>query len=65
MAKRRVEMARTFKEEKPTARKRTRRKVTEITPEMIERRAYELWEAGAEGDQLDHWLRAEQELRAA
>jgi hypothetical protein len=34
----------------------------ELEPEMIARRAYELYEAGEGGDSLDHWLRAEQEL---
>jgi len=58
-------MAETANQEKPVRKRAPRRKVVSITPEMIERRAYELWESGAEGDQLAHWLRAEQELRAA
>jgi hypothetical protein len=36
------------------------------TLERIRKRAYELWEAGGgrHGDDRDHWLQAEQEIRA-
>jgi hypothetical protein len=50
------------KPSKPRVRRRTR---AEVTEEQIAERAYELYVAGAEGDALDHWLRAEGELRAA
>jgi hypothetical protein len=36
-----------------------------VTEETIAQRAYELYESGAEGDMLAHWLRAEQELKRA
>ncbi|HWG55095.1 MAG TPA: DUF2934 domain-containing protein [Gaiellaceae bacterium] len=32
-------------------------------PEHVAERAYYLWESGAEGDSLEHWLRAERELK--
>jgi Protein of unknown function (DUF2934) len=35
------------------------------TPEAIAEHAYLLWERGEPGDQTEHWLRAEAELRAA
>ena len=35
----------------------------ESTDEQIARRAYELYLAGHEGSELDHWLRAEEEIR--
>ena len=34
-------------------------------PEHVAERAYYIWESGAEGDQLAHWLRAERELATA
>ena len=37
----------------------------EPTHEEIAARAYEIHESGAGGDQLQDWLRAEQELTAA
>jgi len=58
-------MTETAKPQKPVRKRAPRRKVVEINQETIERRAYELWESGVEGDELAHWLRAEQELRAA
>ena len=36
---------------------------TEITHEMIARRAYEISQSGHGGSELDNWLRAERELR--
>ena len=50
---------------KKTIRRKPRAKKLEVTPEVIERRAYELWEAGTEGDHVAHWLQAERELVAA
>jgi hypothetical protein len=46
---------------------RTRKKAAEAEatapePEDIARRAYELYESGADGDELEHWLQAEREL---
>ena len=46
---------------------RTRKKAAEpetAAPEAdeIARRAYELYESGADGDELEHWLQAEREL---
>ena len=35
------------------------------TREAVAERAYLLWERGEPGDQTEHWLRAEAELRAA
>jgi Protein of unknown function (DUF2934) len=32
------------------------------TPEQIAERAYELYQAGADGDSVAHWLEAEREL---
>jgi hypothetical protein len=60
-------------ERKPAARKTTtaakpRTKAAakpKVAEESIARRAYELYESGAEGDMLAHWLRAEQELKGA
>lgn len=53
--------------EKPKKRATARRKQTlvEVTPDAIAARAYELYAAGVEGDQLAHWLMAEEELSAA
>lgn len=39
-----------------------RRRKAPVTPEQIASRAYELWLEGREGDQLAHWLMAEDEL---
>ena len=39
--------------------------VPEPSPEAIAEHAYLLWERGESGDQTEHWLRAEAELRAA
>jgi len=56
---------------KTTAKKatppRTRRPklVLEPSTEAIAEHAYLLWERGEPGDQTEHWLRAEAELRAA
>ncbi|MGE5611332.1 MAG: DUF2934 domain-containing protein [Bacillota bacterium] len=36
----------------------------EITHEMIAKRAYEIWQSGNSGSELENWLRAERELRA-
>jgi hypothetical protein len=35
----------------------------QITPEMIAKRAYEIWRSGAGGSEFDNWVRAERELR--
>ncbi len=35
----------------------------QITPEMVARRAYEIWQSGKGGSEHDNWLRAERELR--
>jgi hypothetical protein len=35
----------------------------EVTPEMIAKRAYEIWQSGTGGSDLDNWCRAERELR--
>jgi hypothetical protein len=49
-----------------TARKpRARRETVESRPEEIARLAYLMWERGEPGDAIEHWLRAEAELRAA
>ena len=37
----------------------------EITSEMIARKAFELYAAGRDGGEMDHWLAAEAELRIA
>ena len=56
-------------ERKPAARKtpaKPRAKAAskpKVTDESIAQRAYELYESGAEGDMLAHWLKAEQELK--
>jgi hypothetical protein len=56
---------------KPAATKATGRArkaaaiVPEPTREAIAEHAYLLWERGEPGDETDHWLRAEAELRAA
>jgi hypothetical protein len=61
---------------KSTAKKTTAKKATtprtrrpELVPEpsseAIAEHAYLLWERGEPGDQTEHWLRAEAELRAA
>jgi hypothetical protein len=56
---------------KPPAKKAPVRKVRTLasvpvpTAETIAERAYLLWERGEPGDQMDHWLRAEAELKAA
>ena len=51
---------------KPTARK-ARKPAGAVEPaaEAIAELAYLLWERGEPGDQTEHWLRAESELRAA
>lgn len=40
---------------------------TETTPDLVRRRAYEIFEArrGGPGDHLSDWLQAERELRGA
>ncbi|MGL6280064.1 MAG: DUF2934 domain-containing protein [Gaiella sp.] len=48
-----------------TARTRSLAAVAQPTPEQIAERAYLLWQSGEPGDQTEHWLRAEAELRAA
>ena len=46
--------------------RKTKEAVEEIpaepTPEEIQLRAYEIHESGEGGDELENWLRAEQEL---
>lgn len=49
----------------PARRRATLVAVPEPTPEEIAFHAYLLWEQGAPGDETEHWLRAEAELRAA
>jgi hypothetical protein len=51
-----------------STRKRTsapRRKAKTVTYEMIEGRAYEIYESGSHGSEVDHWLLAERELLSA
>ena len=51
-----------------SARKSTstsRRKAKSVTYEMIEGRAYEIFESGSHGNDVDHWLMAERELQNA
>ena len=36
-----------------------------VTNDMIARRAYEIWQSGQGGSEMDNWLRAERELRGA
>jgi hypothetical protein len=36
-----------------------------ITGDMIARRAYEIWASGSGGSEMENWVRAESELRAA
>lgn len=50
--------------EKPKRTIRRRKATGEVTPEVIARRAYELYQSGVEGDELAHWLMAEHELSA-
>jgi hypothetical protein len=47
--------------------KRTRKPAVgaEPLPDAIAEHAYLLWERGEPGDQTEHWLRAEAELRTA
>ena len=47
--------------------RRARKTVAAPDParEAVAERAYLLWERGEPGDQTEHWLRAEAELRAA
>ncbi len=47
--------------------KRTRKPAVgaDPKPDAIAERAYLLWERGEPGDQTEHWLRAEAELRTA
>jgi Protein of unknown function (DUF2934) len=47
---------------------RTRTKAAQATapePEQIAKRAHEIYESGAQGDELEHWLQAERELVGA
>ena len=44
------------------AKRAPRRKKVSVTEDQIANRAYELWLEGSEGDQLAHWLMAEDEL---
>ncbi len=37
----------------------------EVTQAEIAKRAYEIWQSGKGGSQIDNWLRAERELRGA
>jgi hypothetical protein len=36
-----------------------------VTSDMIAARAYEIWSSGQGGSEMENWLRAESELRAA
>ena len=42
-----------------------RRKAKTVTYEMIEGRAYEIFESGSHGSEVDPWLLAERELLSA
>ena len=49
---------------------KTRKKAAEVDakpPELeeVQKRAYELYESGADGDELEHWLQAEREFVGA
>jgi hypothetical protein len=49
---------------------RTRKKAVEAEtktpePDEIAKRAYELYESGADGGEMEHWLQAERELAGA
>ena len=48
-----------------TPRARRPKLVSEPPRETIAEHAYLLWERGEPGDETEHWLRAEAELRAA
>ena len=37
----------------------------EVTQADIAKRAYEIWQSGKGGSQMENWLRAERELRGA
>ena len=37
----------------------------EVTFDMVQSRAYEIYRSGHSGGELDHWLQAERELRTA
>jgi hypothetical protein len=50
---------------KTTTRSRKPKLVVEPTRDAIAEHAYLLWERGEPGDETQHWLRAEAELRAA
>ena len=54
---------------KATAKKATATRAPKLVAEpphdAIAERAYHLWQRGEPGDQTEHWLRAESELRAA
>jgi hypothetical protein len=56
---------RTSAAKRPARRSLTLTAVPEPTREEIAFRAYLLWEQGVPGDETEHWLRAEAELRAA
>jgi hypothetical protein len=49
----------------PVARKPRATAKPAVTTDLIARRAYELYEQGAGGDMLAHWLQAEAELQGA
>ena len=57
--------AKTTAKKATTPRTRRPKLVLEPSPEAIAEHAYLLWERGEPGDQTEHWLRAEAELRAA
>lgn len=60
--------AKTAKTAKATPRARNPKVAAQVVaygPEHVAERAYYLWESGADGDQLEHWLRAERELATA
>ncbi len=42
-----------------------KRKAKTVTYEMIEGRAYEIFESGGAGSDVDNWLLAERELQSA
>ncbi|HEX8522571.1 MAG TPA: DUF2934 domain-containing protein [Tepidisphaeraceae bacterium] len=68
-AKKAVPAARTEVRNTPVPRTAAAPKITAapapraITREMIEQRAYFIWQSGQGGSDLDNWCRAERELR--
>ena len=55
-------MARIVKDTTEKPKRAPRRRKAAVTEDQIASRAYEIWLEGREGDQLAHWLMAEDEL---